>query len=165
MRQGMCRAEFLTGKIRGNAISYRDASNGNLKVARYDGAIWQIEAVDTVGDVGYDISLAEISRPTAISYYDASNGDLKYAILGNNGTFTYTLDPNFCGTDSFTYHAHDGLFDSNVATVTLNVSCVNDPPVAVNDAYTSPKIVPSPSPADHRYWPMTVTRSLTRLPP
>ena len=53
--------------------------------------------------------------------------------LAPNGTFTYTPAPDFNGTDSFTYTASDGTAVSNVATVTITVTAVNDAPVAVND--------------------------------
>src|SRR5207248_8926835 len=36
---------------------------------------------------------------------------------------------------SFTYKASDGQAFSNVATVSITVTPVNDPPVAANDAY------------------------------
>src|ERR1043166_9665528 len=55
--------------------------------------------------------------------------------LNANGSFTYTPNPNFNGTDSFTYKATDGFNDSGLATVTLTVQPVNDPPVAVDDSY------------------------------
>ena len=54
-----------------------------------------------------------------------------------NGSFTYTPNADFNGTDSFTYTASDGLAVSNVATVTIAVTPVNDAPVAVNDAATT----------------------------
>ncbi|NEU06692.1 hypothetical protein GZH53_00050, partial [Flavihumibacter sp. R14] len=44
---------------------------------------------------------------------------------------------NFNGTDSFTYKVSDGTLESNIATVTLTVTPVNDAPVAVNDTYTT----------------------------
>jgi VCBS repeat-containing protein len=56
-------------------------------------------------------------------------------ILNANGSFTYTPNPNFNGTDSFTYRASDGQVQSNTATVTINIAPVNDSPVAVNDTY------------------------------
>ncbi|MEQ1592682.1 MAG: Ig-like domain-containing protein [Thiobacillaceae bacterium] len=56
-----------------------------------------------------------------------ANGSLT---LGLDGSFTYTPNANFNGTDSFTYVANDGTLDSNVATVTLTVSPVNDAPTA-----------------------------------
>ena len=57
--------------------------------------------------------------------------------LNADGSFTYTPNANFNGTDSFTYTASDGTADSNVATVTITVDAVNDAPVAVNDAATT----------------------------
>ena len=53
------------------------------------------------------------------------------------GAFTYTPAANFAGTDSFSYQANDGTADSNVATVTLTVTSINDAPVAVDDSYTT----------------------------
>lgn len=49
--------------------------------------------------------------------------------MNENGAFTYTPEPNYFGTDSFTYKANDGLLDSQLATVTINVKSVNDAPV------------------------------------
>ncbi|MGI9036251.1 MAG: Ig-like domain-containing protein [Pyrinomonadaceae bacterium] len=48
--------------------------------------------------------------------------------LNADGSFTYQPAPNFNGKDSFTYKSNDGLADSNVATVTITVNPVNDPP-------------------------------------
>ncbi len=55
--------------------------------------------------------------------------------LNSNGSFSYTPNADFSGTDSFTYRAYDGDQASNVTTVTLTVSAVNDPPATVADAY------------------------------
>ena len=62
--------------------------------------------------------------------------------LNADGSFTYTPDPNFAGTDSFTYQAGDGSIDSNIATVTFTVTPVNDAPVAADDGYTTPEDTP-----------------------
>jgi VCBS repeat-containing protein len=53
-----------------------------------------------------------------------------------DGSFTYTPNPDYCGTDSFTYKASDGQLDSTVATVAITVNPINDAPVAVDDAYS-----------------------------
>lgn len=50
---------------------------------------------------------------------DVSHGTLA---LNSDGTFTYTPNAGYVGTDSFTYTADDGLIVSNTATVTLNVN-------------------------------------------
>jgi len=55
--------------------------------------------------------------------------------LNPNGSFSYTPDGNYFGEDAFTYRAADGDEDSEVATVTIDVDAVNDPPVAVADSY------------------------------
>ena len=46
--------------------------------------------------------------------------------LNPDGSFDYTPDPNFNGTDSFTYVANDGQDASNEATVTITVDQVQD---------------------------------------
>src|SRR5207247_1368206 len=62
--------------------------------------------------------------------------------LNANGSFTYTPNANFNGTDSFTYQANDGTASSNVATVTLTVTPVNDAPVATGDGYSTSEDTP-----------------------
>src|SRR5206468_8182415 len=46
------------------------------------------------------------------------------------GAYTYAAAANYNGADSFTFKANDGKVDSNVATVSLTVTAVNDAPVA-----------------------------------
>ncbi|HBN22575.1 MAG TPA: hypothetical protein DD412_04995, partial [Holosporales bacterium] len=69
---------------------------------------------------------------SAILVDDVRNGSLAF---NADGSFTYTPNENYHGTDSFTYKANDGVFDSNVVTVTLIVRPVNDGPDATSDAY------------------------------
>jgi VCBS repeat-containing protein len=54
-----------------------------------------------------------------------------------DGSFSYSPDANYNGTDSFTYKANDGSADSNVATVTITVGGSNDPPVANDDRFST----------------------------
>lgn len=54
--------------------------------------------------------------------------------LNPNGTFSYTPQLNFSGSDRFTYRLLDPLgAASNPATVSLTITPVNDAPVAQND--------------------------------
>jgi PKD repeat protein len=55
---------------------------------------------------------------TAVLVSNVSHGTLT---LNPDGSFLYTPEVNFGGTDSFTYRANDGIADSNIATVTVTV--------------------------------------------
>lgn len=64
-----------------------------------------------------------------------SNGTLE---LDENGSFTYAPNADYNGFDSFTYKATDGADESaNTATVRINVTAENDPPVAGDDGPVS----------------------------
>ncbi len=76
---------------------------------------------------------------TAVLNTTTTNGVLA---LASNGSFVYTPNANFNGTDSFTYHANDGQADSSTVTVTITVSPVNDAPVAQNLSLTTPENTP-----------------------
>jgi Ca2+-binding RTX toxin-like protein len=68
---------------------------------------------------------------TAILVAGPTHGSLS---LASNGSFTYNAtNPNFYGTDTFTYKASDGHYYSDVATVSL----ILDPPtvLATADSY------------------------------
>ena len=57
-----------------------------------------------------------------------------------NGLFIdYTPNSNFSGQDQFNYTVTDSGGLTATATVVLEVSGVNDPPVAQNDAVTTPE--------------------------
>jgi VCBS repeat-containing protein len=88
---------------------------------------------------------------TAVPVSNPRHGSLN---LNTDGSFTYTPQPNFTGSDSFTYKANDGTADSNIATVTITVDPIpNQAPVATNDSYsTDPDIiltVPAPGLLDN----------------
>ncbi len=74
--------------------------------------------VDAPGVLSNDVELD--SEPlTAILESDPAYGALT---LNADGSFRYTPGPAFPGSDSFTYKASDGQFESHAATVTLSVS-------------------------------------------
>jgi hypothetical protein len=99
--------------------SYATDEDVNLVVIAANGVL----ANDSDADVGDVLTAALVSDP--------SNGALT---LNSDGSFTYTPTANFHGTDTFTYQASDtGSNTSAVATVTITVNPVNDPPEAVDD--------------------------------
>lgn len=56
-----------------------------------------------------------------------------------DGTFIYKPSPDFNGQASFQFKVNDGFVDSNIATVTLVVTPVNDPPIANPVNATTPE--------------------------
>ncbi len=63
------------------------------------------------------------------------------AAMEPSGSILYTPAQNYYGTDSFQYRVHDGI-DSVVGAVTITISPVPDPPVAVDDFVTTPEDTP-----------------------
>ncbi len=88
-----------------------------------------LSVVDTDGNPANGIT--PVSGP--------ANGSL---VLNADGTFSYTPDANFNGTDSFTYRISDGNGGFSEAVVTLTINPVNDLPVAGPDALTTPEDQP-----------------------
>src|SRR6185295_474783 len=63
---------------------------------------------------------------------DADSSALRAVLVSGPAHGTLVLN----GEDSFTYRASDGTASSDVATVTITVTAVNDAPVASNNTYT-----------------------------
>ena len=101
-----------------------DAVDDTASLAEDSGPI-TIPAIanDTDPDANLDPASAVVHTPAGDGTASA-NGD---------GTFDYSPDPEFNGTDSFQYRVCDLVAACDVATVTVTVSAVNDDPVAVDD--------------------------------
>jgi len=70
---------------------------------------------------------------TVLSITQPSNG---MAVLNPDQTVTYTPDPDWNGTDRFTYLLSDGRGGTATGTVTITVLPVNDAPIATPGAFT-----------------------------
>jgi VCBS repeat-containing protein len=90
-------------------------------------------SVSAPGVLGNDVDI-DGDPLTAVKVSDPSHG---IVVLNSNGGFSYTPSANYHGSDSFTYKAYDGTVYSNIATVTITVNSVNDPPVAYPDSYST----------------------------
>ena len=75
----------------------------------------------SANDVDFDMDAFNVTLLKATVHGDIA--------LNPDGTFSYTPDQDFMGTDIFTYNASDGKNASNNATVTLNIG---NPPVLSN---------------------------------
>jgi hypothetical protein len=120
-------------------------------------------APSAVDDGPFDVAEGGTLNGTSVLANDSDpNGDTLQAVLesgpanaasftlNNDGTFVYVHDANSAGTsDSFTYRASDGTLQSNVATVSISITEVDNPPVItligndtiqlnVGDSYVEP---------------------------
>jgi VCBS repeat-containing protein len=109
--------------------AYNNSTNNTNEHAE----IWFDDiSIDKTSGIG-GVLLNDTGGPvSAVKVTDPAHGTVT---LNSNGTFIYTPNPNYAGPDSFTYQASDGTNLSNVATVTINVTGVNDAPVAVSNSY------------------------------
>ncbi|WP_375164310.1 Ig-like domain-containing protein [Shewanella baltica] len=92
------------------------------------------------------VTLVEDGSVTiTLTAVDADNDPLSYEVvsqpasgtLEQHGTvWLYTPEKDFNGTDVFSFIAKDAELSSEPATVTINVTPVNDDPQAVDDDYT-----------------------------
>jgi subtilisin len=74
---------------------------------------------------------AENNNLTTIKVSEPSHGDVT---LNADGSFSYTPQTNFSGTDSFTYKAYDGSLESNTATVTITVTAISIENIQITNA-------------------------------
>lgn len=57
-------------------------------------------------------------------------------VVNSDGDLQYAPAPNFFGVETFQYQIEDGNGGLATAVVTVSVTAINDPPVALDDVYT-----------------------------
>jgi len=109
------------------------ANNDSYSVLQHStNNTFTVLANDTDPDVGDTLTISAVGALTHGGVVTRNAGPTPPA----NTQLIYTPDTAYVGVESFTYSITDpgGLFSS--ATVTVTVTNVNDPPVAVNDAFS-----------------------------
>ena len=94
------------------------------------------QQVDTLEDepVEFELQAYDEDEDPLVYIIDASPIHGVLETLGGPWV-RYTPAPDFNGTDVFQFHVNDGELSSGVATVTITVEPVNDPPEANDDGY------------------------------
>jgi len=102
-------------------------------VANTDSAVTQVGTPVIINVIGNDTAPGGFINPSTVNVVSAPlNGT---AIASPNGTVTYTPNPGFIGSNTFSYVVANNLATlSNVATVTVTVTALNAVPAAANDA-------------------------------
>ena len=88
-------------------------------------------------DTAVGITLAATDIDGTIQSYTVVSSPIKGTLSGTAPNLTYTPNANTNGADSFTFKASDGTVDSNIATVNLTVTAVNDAPVFTVASFTA----------------------------
>src|SRR6476619_3577030 len=92
------------------------------------------QSLTTAEDTSKSITLTAVSQnPSASFSFTIVTPPAHGQLTGSGANRSYQPDPDFNGSDSFTFKANDGAHDSNVSTVNLTVTEVNDSPLATDD--------------------------------
>ncbi|MBH0176450.1 MAG: tandem-95 repeat protein [Nitrospira sp.] len=137
---------YITGFTASGNFPTSNASQ-STKVGSAD--IFVTKLTTNTAPVGMDqwVTTAEDTATTITPRVTDVDGDAltfhivtgpSYGTLTENtdGSFSYQPNLNFSGEDRFTFVANDGITDSNLATVSLIVTPVNDTAVAGADTYS-----------------------------
>ena len=130
--------DSFTFKVNDGSLDSNTATVSITVTAVNDAPIAQDQAVTTAENIPIDINLVAS---------DVDGDPLTYSIVtqpthGTIGLFvgtvvTYIPDQYYSGTDSFTFKANDGTLESNIATVSITITSVNDAPIAQGQAVTT----------------------------
>lgn len=98
-----------------------------------------VTANDTDIDGFIDVTTVDLDPATSGQQTSFTNAFGTWTVNTNTGQVIYTPLLNFCGTASVNYVVRDNSGAlSNVATLTIEVNCVNDPPILDNEYLTTP---------------------------
>lgn len=93
-------------------------------------------------DATRQITLTAVDVENNTLTYAVSDEPLHGALSGMAPNLSYTPALNYNGPDFFTYVANDGQANSNLATVTITVTAVNDAPVAAGQSTSTAEDTP-----------------------
>ena len=116
-----------------------DVSTGTviIDVVDTDGVPTAVDdSFSTDQDVAFDGDLAanDEASPDGGNVWSLISGPANGTVVINeDGSFTYTPDEGFSGTDSFFYRVADADGDDSTATATITVNSTNTDPEAVDD--------------------------------
>ncbi len=100
------------------------------------------QTLSTPKNTPVDITLAATDQNGDALTYSVQNQPAHGTLFGNAPNLQYTPNQDYAGSDSFTFKANDGQLDSNVATVGITVTSVNDAPTAEGQTLSTPENTP-----------------------
>ena len=136
--QGLLVQIFTVDDITGSGINYNSSANhvgSSITINQYGNTspVADNQSVLTIVNTPLGITLSASDADGDSLTYSVVSGPSNGLLSGTESALTYTPTLDFEGSDSFTFRANDGTDDSNLATISINVTPINDPPVANND--------------------------------
>lgn len=107
-----------------------------------DGPTANNQTITTDEDVAVPITLTGSDPENNPLTFTVETPPAKGTLDGTAPDVTYIPNPNFWGTDSFTFTVSDGSIVSAPATITITVNPVNDFPTATGFSETTPEDTP-----------------------
>ncbi|OUS28690.1 hypothetical protein A9Q98_07475, partial [Thalassotalea sp. 42_200_T64] len=102
----------------------------------------EAQSIVTVEDTALDITLTGTDVDKDNLTYTLVISPINGSLSGTGENLTYTPNPDFYGSDSFTFKVFDGVIDSTVAIVNIEVTPVNDPPKALPQSVETAEDMP-----------------------
>jgi len=94
------------------------------------------QTLETLEETPLDITLTATDIYPGTLTWEVTD-PLHGTLSGTAPELTYTPFDDYYGPDSFTFTVSDSFLTSNIATISINVVNVNDPPQAVDDEYST----------------------------
>lgn len=124
--QGFQDATPATASITVNAVNdapiAQAATNSGDEDNTITGQLLATDVDNAISDLSFAIDGGITDGP--------SNGAV---VVNADGSYVYTPNANFNGTDAFSYQVSDGNGGVDIATITLNVNSINDAPDGFDD--------------------------------
>lgn len=102
------------------------------------------QSVTTVEDTPIAIKLGGSDVESGSLTFSVISNPSKGSLSGTPPNLTYASSADSNGNDSFTFRVNDGALNSAVATVYIDVTPVNDAPVATSKSVTTVEATPIP---------------------
>src|SRR6185369_11981957 len=129
--------DSFTFKANDGSLDSNVATVSIAVTAVNDAPVASSQTVATDEDTAKAITLAATDAEGSALTYTVVTAPAHGTLTGTAPALTYTPAANYNGPDSFTFTANDGTADSNLATVTITVTSVNDVPVARSESVTT----------------------------
>lgn len=129
-------SDSFTFRVNDGTVNSNIATVSITVNAVNDAPIANPQSVTTQEDTEKEITLTGSDAEGSTLTYTIVSQPAHGTVTGTGATVTYTPALNYTGSDSFTFRVNDGTTNSSVATVSINVTPVQDAPVAINQNVT-----------------------------